>query len=86
MTRELLRFTLRLEVPLDEFQGHRGVVDLDFFLDHAARAIQRGPPRSVFSQSEANRIVDVVREAYPSQEIELQDGGQPHYQFIVSVE
>ncbi len=39
-----------------------------------------------FSQSDANRIVDVVRAAYPSQEIELQDGGQPHYQFIVSVE
>lgn len=37
-------------------------------------------------QSEANRIVDVVRESYPSQEIELQDGGQPHYQFIISVE
>ena len=38
------------------------------------------------SQSDANRIVDVVRGAYPSQEIELQDGGQPHYQFIISVE
>ena len=38
------------------------------------------------SQGEANRIVDVVREAYPNQEIELQDGGQPHYQFIISVE
>ena len=36
--------------------------------------------------TEANRIVDVVRGAYPSQEIELQDGGQPHYQFIISVE
>jgi DAK2 domain fusion protein YloV len=36
--------------------------------------------------TEANRIVDVVRSAYPSQEIELQDGGQPHYQFIISVE
>jgi DAK2 domain fusion protein YloV len=36
--------------------------------------------------AEANRIVDVIREAYPSQEIELQDGGQPHYQFIISVE
>jgi hypothetical protein len=36
--------------------------------------------------SEANRIVDVIRAAYPSQEIELQDGGQPHYQFIISVE
>jgi DAK2 domain fusion protein YloV len=38
------------------------------------------------SQNEANRIVDVVRAAYPGQEIELQDGGQPHYQFIISVE
>ncbi len=38
------------------------------------------------SQSDANRIVDKVREAYPNLEIELQDGGQPHYQFIVSIE
>jgi len=35
---------------------------------------------------EANRIVDVIRAAYPAQEIEIQDGGQPHYQFIISVE
>ena len=38
------------------------------------------------SSAEANRIVDVIRAAYPAQEVELQDGGQPHYQFIVSVE
>ena len=36
--------------------------------------------------TEANRISDKVREAYPGQEIEVQDGGQPHYQFIISVE
>ena len=36
--------------------------------------------------AEANRIADVVRKQYPSQEIEVQDGGQPHYQFILSVE
>jgi len=36
--------------------------------------------------AEANRIADVVRAAYPKQEIELQEGGQPHYQFIISVE
>ncbi len=35
---------------------------------------------------EANRIADLIRTAYPAQEIELQDGGQPHYQFIISVE
>jgi hypothetical protein len=36
--------------------------------------------------TEANRIADRVREAYPGLEIEVQDGGQPHYQFIISVE
>jgi hypothetical protein len=35
---------------------------------------------------EANRIADVIRKAYPSQEIEVQEGGQPHYQFIMSIE
>ena len=38
------------------------------------------------SSAEANRIVDAIRAAYPAQEVELQDGGQPHYQFILSVE
>jgi len=38
------------------------------------------------SLTEANRISDRVRETYPGQEIEVQDGGQPHYQFIISVE
>ncbi len=36
--------------------------------------------------TEANRIADKVREVYPRQEIEVQDGGQPHYLFIISVE
>jgi len=38
------------------------------------------------SAGETNHIVDAVRAAYPAQEVELQDGGQPHYQFIISVE
>jgi DAK2 domain fusion protein YloV len=38
------------------------------------------------AQAEANRIVDLIRAAYPAQEIELQFGGQPHYQLIISVE
>jgi hypothetical protein len=38
------------------------------------------------ASTEANRIVDLIRAAYPSQEIELQYGGQPHYQLIISVE
>jgi len=36
--------------------------------------------------AEANRIADVVREEYSNLEVEVQEGGQPHYQFIISVE
>lgn len=38
------------------------------------------------SKSEVNRIVDRVRHEYPEQEVEVQDGDQPHYQFIISIE
>ncbi|WP_322506626.1 DAK2 domain-containing protein [Anaerolinea sp.] len=38
------------------------------------------------SHSEANRIADLVREKYPQQELELKEGGQPHYQFIIGIE
>jgi len=37
-------------------------------------------------RAEANRIADVIRKKYSSQEVEVQEGGQPHYHFIVSVE
>jgi DAK2 domain fusion protein YloV len=37
-------------------------------------------------KQEVNRIVDVIRRTYPEQEVEVQDGGQPHYQFIISIE
>ena len=29
---------------------------------------------------------DYIKEKYPDQEVELQYGGQPHYQFILSIE
>ncbi len=38
------------------------------------------------NKADVNRIVDKIRETYPSHEIELHEGGQPHYQFILSVE
>ncbi|MBN2149529.1 MAG: DAK2 domain-containing protein [Anaerolineales bacterium] len=37
-------------------------------------------------RQEVNAITDVVRKIFPNQEIEVQDGGQPHYQFIISIE
>jgi uncharacterized protein len=38
------------------------------------------------TKHEANHIGDAIRATYPDQEVELQDGGQPHYQFIISIE
>jgi uncharacterized protein len=35
---------------------------------------------------ESNRIADVIRNRFPNLEVEIQEGGQPHYQFIISVE
>ena len=38
------------------------------------------------TKEEINHIVEPVRAAYPDHEIELHEGGQPHYQFIISIE
>ncbi len=38
------------------------------------------------AKPEVNRLVDKIRSHYPSHEIELHEGGQPHYQFIIAVE
>ena len=38
------------------------------------------------SHPEANRIADLIRQRYTGQEVEVQEGGQPHYQFILSIE
>ena len=41
---------------------------------------------SNINRAEVNRIVDEVRKVYPAHEIELHEGGQPHYQFIIAIE
>ena len=38
------------------------------------------------SKAEAFRIADVIRARFSNQEIEVQEGCQPHYQFIISIE
>lgn len=38
------------------------------------------------SRSEVNRLIDLVREKYPNHELELHEGGQPNYQFIIAIE
>jgi len=35
---------------------------------------------------EVNRLADKIRNGYPGQELEVHEGGQPHYQFIISIE
>ena len=41
---------------------------------------------AALERQEVNRIADVIRQSYPEQEIEVQEGGQPHYFFIIAVE
>ncbi|OJX41365.1 MAG: hypothetical protein BGO78_01125 [Chloroflexi bacterium 44-23] len=38
------------------------------------------------SNEEVNHVIDHVREKFPNIEVELHQGGQPHYQFIISIE
>jgi hypothetical protein len=37
-------------------------------------------------RQDVNQITDNIRELYPKQEIEIKEGGQPHYHFIISIE
>jgi hypothetical protein len=37
-------------------------------------------------QSQVNTLADKIRSVYPDHEIEVHEGGQPHYQLIISIE
>jgi dihydroxyacetone kinase-like predicted kinase len=37
-------------------------------------------------QNHVNSIADKIRSIYPDHEIEVHEGGQPHYQLILSIE
>lgn len=41
---------------------------------------------SDITRQDVNQIVDHIREKYPEFEIEIHEGSQPHYQFIMSIE
>jgi uncharacterized protein len=38
------------------------------------------------SKEEVTEVVDAVEQAYPDHELEVHEGGQPHYQFIIAIE
>jgi hypothetical protein len=35
---------------------------------------------------QAETLAEVVRQRYPSQEVEVVEGGQPHYHYLISTE
>jgi DAK2 domain fusion protein YloV len=37
-------------------------------------------------QAQVNKLADKIRSVYPDHEIEVHEGGQPHYQLIISIE
>ncbi len=41
---------------------------------------------SNIAKNDVNRIADDIRKTYPNHEIEVHEGGQPHYQFIFMIE
>lgn len=41
---------------------------------------------TLINRQQANHISDAVRKAYPQQDVEVQEGGQPHYHFIIGIE
>ena len=38
------------------------------------------------TKQEVTKIADIIRSTYPEQEVEVQEGFQPHYHFIISIE
>jgi hypothetical protein len=38
------------------------------------------------ARKDVNQITDTIRKTFPKQEIEVKEGGQPHYHFIISIE
>jgi dihydroxyacetone kinase-like predicted kinase len=64
-------------------QGVLGLLEKANAADHEIATLFYGEE---MSHAEANRIKDVICEKYPNLEVEVQDGGQPHYQFVISIE
>ncbi|RJP52292.1 MAG: DAK2 domain-containing protein [Anaerolineaceae bacterium] len=64
----------------------QGVMDLLEKADAAEHEIVTLFYGEDLTHAEANHIADAISKKYPNLEVELQEGGQPHYQFIISIE
>jgi DAK2 domain fusion protein YloV len=64
-------------------QGVMGLLEKANAADHELVTLFYGEG---MPHSEANRIKDVISQKYSNLEVEVQEGGQPHYQFVISIE
>ncbi|MBP6177168.1 MAG: DAK2 domain-containing protein [Anaerolineales bacterium] len=64
-------------------QGVMGLLEKADAAEHELVTLFHGEG---MSHAEANRIKDVISGKYSNLEIEVQEGGQPHYQFLISIE
>ncbi len=62
------------------------VLDLLARMDAAESEIITVYYGATVERPQAERLVMMIRERYPDQEVELLDGGQPHYSYIISAE
>jgi dihydroxyacetone kinase-like predicted kinase len=74
----------KLVVSADSVE--QGVMDLLEKADAAEHEIVTLFFGEGMTHADANRIADLIGETYSNLEVEMQEGGQPHYQFIISIE
>ncbi len=74
---QLIKSATTLEEACFEFLSNAGTNDRERITIFYGSNIER---------PHVNEIADLIRAKYPKQELEIHEGGQPHYQFIISVE
>jgi DAK2 domain fusion protein YloV len=74
---QLINSAANLEDACFEFLKSAGTMDRERITIFYGSNIER---------PKVNEIADLIRSKYPKQELEIHEGGQPYYQFILSVE
>jgi len=74
---QLIESTTNLEDACFEFLSCAGTTERERITIFYGANIER---------PKVNEIADLIRSKYPKQELEIHEGGQPFYQFIISVE
>ena len=69
----------RIRVEKDDVEGYALVIELDLDVDEILAALNE-------TEDEAETLAEQVRAQFPDCEVELNDGGQPIYYYLLSVE